>query len=115
MTDRLLGLYISPAEQRAYWYIASLDEDNQTALTWLGEPPANPPAKELLMPARAKFRTLPKENALFEDDEYVAPRQRSFLPPEGDASGRFPQPIPLAEPPHTALPMDQLIAEEENA
>ena len=57
------------------------------------------------MPDRHEFRILPKENALFLDDEHSAPKQRSFKPPKGDAMGRFPQPIPLA-PPKREAPTD---------
>ncbi len=65
------------------------------------------------MAERHEFRILPKENALFLDDEHSAPKQRSFMPPKGDAMGKRPKPIPLAEPKEAALPMDQFLSEGE--
>ena len=57
------------------------------------------------MPDRPEFRILPKENALF---DIARPRQRSFLPPKGDVSGRFPK-RELPQPKDKGLPMDNFI------
>ena len=63
------------------------------------------------MPHPPQFRILPKETALFEE---AVPKQRTFIPPNGDACGRFPHPIPLAEPQDAPLPIDKFLPNEED-